>query len=91
MPDDIKLILHRWRPFNRGESTADRLNDLYPRMLRMPITAWEAGLGEEYSVVVPVDTIKEDIQQIVKNGMQIRNRNYIKSTELVSNKNYKNL
>ena len=61
-PDDIKLILHRWRPFNRGESAADRLDDLYPRKLRMPVTAWEAGLGEEYSAAVPVGTIKEDIQ-----------------------------
>ena len=49
----------------------------------MPVTAREAGLGEEYSVVVPVGTIKEDIQQIVEDGMQIRNRNYFQSAELV--------
>ena len=48
-PDDLKLILHRWKPFNRGESAADRLDDLYPRMLRMPVT-------------VPMGTIKEDVQ-----------------------------
>ena len=24
-PDDIKSILHHWRPFNRGESATDRL------------------------------------------------------------------
>ena len=82
-PDDIKLILHHWRPFNRGESAADRLDDLYWRKLRMPVTAREAGMGEEYSVAVPVGTIKEDIQQIVQDGMQIRNRNYVKSAELV--------
>ena len=64
-PDNAKLILHRWRPFNRGESAADRLDDLYLRTLQIPITAWEAGLGEEYSVAVPVGTIKEDIHQIV--------------------------
>ena len=82
-PDEIKLILHRLRPFNRGESTADRLDYLYPRTLRMPVTAREAGLGEEYSVVVPIGTIKEDIQQIVEDGMQIRSRNYVQSAELV--------
>ena len=49
----------------------------------MLITSLEAGLGEEYSVVVPVGTIKEYIQQIVEDGMQIRNRNYIQSAELV--------
>ena len=68
-PDDIKSILHRWKPFNRGESIADRLDDLYPRMLRLPMRAREAGQGEEYSVVVPVSTIKEDIYQIVEDGM----------------------
>ena len=78
-PDEIKLILHRLRPFNRGESVADRLDDLYPRMLRMPVTAREARLGEEYFVVVLVGTIKEDIQQVVEDGMQIRNRNYVQS------------
>ena len=57
-PDDFKLILHRWKPFNWGESAADRLDDLYLRMLRMPVTIREAGLGEEYSVAVPVGTIK---------------------------------
>ena len=61
-PDDIKLILHRWKPFNQGESVADRLDDLYPRMLQMLVTTQETGLGEEYSVVVPIGTIKEDIQ-----------------------------
>ena len=60
-PDDIKLILHRWKPFNRGESAVDRLDDLYPRTLPMPVTALEAGQGEEYFVAVPVRTIKEDI------------------------------
>ena len=82
-PNDIKLILHRWRPFNRGESAADRLDDLYPRTLRMPVTVREARLGEEYYVAVPVGTIKEDIQKIVQDGMQIRNRNYVQLVELV--------
>ena len=61
-PEDIKSIIHRWKPFNWGESATDRLDDLYPRKLRMPVTAQAVGLGEEYSVVVPVGTVKEDIQ-----------------------------
>ena len=48
-PNDIKYILHRWKPFNRGESTDDRLDDLYPRTLRLPVRAREAGQGEEYA------------------------------------------
>ena len=82
-PDDIKRILHRWRPFNQSESAADCLDDLYPGTLRMPVTIWEARLGEEYSMDIPVGTIKEDIQQIVQDRMHIRNRNYVQSAELV--------
>ena len=74
-PEDIKLILHRWKPFNRGEFTADRLDDLYPRMPRMLVTARVGGLGEEFFIVVPAGTRKEDLQQIVQDGMQIHNRN----------------
>ena len=81
--DDIKSILHRWRPFNGGESTADRLDDLYPRMLRLPVRAQEARQGEEYSIVIPVGTAKEDIYQIIKDGMWIRNRTFVQTVELV--------
>ena len=42
-PDDIKSILRRWKPFNRGESAANRLDDLYSRTLRLPVRAREAG------------------------------------------------
>ena len=59
--EDIKHILHRWKPFNRGKSTADRLDDLYPKMLRMPVIARAGGLGEKYSIVVPIGTGKEDL------------------------------
>ena len=40
-------------------------------------------MGEDYSVTVPIGTNKEDLQQIIDDGIQIRNRNYIQSTELV--------
>ena len=82
-PDDIKSILHSWKPFNRGESATDRLDDLYPRTLRLPVRAREARWGEEYSIIVPVSTAKKDIYQIVKDGMQIRNRNFVQTIELV--------
>ena len=41
----------------------------------MPVTSLAGGLGEEYSVAVPAGTGKEDLQQIVEDGMQIRNQN----------------
>ena len=49
----------------------------------MPVTAREAGLGKEYSMAILVGTIKEDIQQIVLDGMQIQNHNFVQSAELV--------
>ena len=82
-PNEIKSILHHWRPFNRGEFAADRLDDLYPRMLRLPVRAREARQGEEYSIVVPIGTVKEDIYQIVEDGIQICNRNFVQTAELV--------
>ena len=82
-PDNIKSILHRWRPFNRGESAADRLDDLYPRMLQFPVRVREARQGEEYSIVVLVSIAKKDIYQIVEDKMQIRNRNFVQIAELV--------
>ena len=49
----------------------------------MPVATRAGGMGEEYSVVIPVGIIKEDLQQICEDGMQIRNWNYVQLTELV--------
>ena len=83
-PEGAQEIVDRWRPFNRGESSTDHLHDLYPTMLRMPVTVRAEGQGEEYNISVPVGTIKEDLQQMIEDGMQVRNRNFAQSTELVS-------
>ena len=53
-------------------------------MLRMPVAIQAEGQGEEYSVSVPTGTTKEDLQQMIEDGMQVRNRNFAQSTELVS-------
>ena len=37
--EDIKHIIHRWKPFNQRESEVDRLDNLYLRTLWMPIAA----------------------------------------------------
>ena len=86
-PVGAQEIIDRWRPFNWGESSADHLHDLYPTMLRMPVTGGGGGggvQGEEYSISVPTGTIKEDLQQMIEDGMQVRNRNFDQSTKLVS-------
>ena len=81
--DEVKHIMRRWEPFHCGESAADLLNNLYPHMLRMSVVARGMGLGEDYTVSVPARTRKEDMQRIIVDGIQVCNRNYIKSTELV--------
>ena len=48
---------------------ADRLNSLYPVMLRMPVAARVNGVGEDYSMTVPAGTNKEDLQQIIDDGI----------------------
>ena len=45
-PGGAQEIIDRWRPFNWGESSADHLHDMYPMMLRMPITVRAGGQGE---------------------------------------------
>ena len=81
--NEVKYTLRRWEPFHSGESAADRLNNLYPHMLQMPVATRGMGLGEDYSVSIPAATWKEDIQWIIEDWIQVRNRNYVYSTELV--------
>ena len=45
--EDIKHIVYCWKPFNRSESAADRLNSLYLVMLRMPVVTQANGVGED--------------------------------------------
>ena len=77
-------IIDRWKPFNRGESSVDHFHDLYPMMLRMPVTVRARGQGEEYTIPIPTRTINDDLQQIIEDGMQVRNSNFAQPTELVS-------
>ena len=81
--DEVKYIMRHWEPFHRGEAAADRLNNLNPHMFRMPIAARGMSLGEDYSVSVPARTRNEDIERIIDDGIQVRNRNYVQSTKLV--------
>ena len=81
--DEVKFIMRRWEPFHRREVVADRMNNLYPPMYRMPVAARGMGLGEDYSMSVPARTRKEDIELIIVDGIQVRNHNFVQSTELV--------
>ena len=63
--EGVQEIIDHWRPFNRGESAADRMHDLYPTLLRLPVVVRARGQGEEYSVTVPVGTTKEDLEHMI--------------------------
>ena len=79
----MKDILRSWEPFHRGASAAYRLGNLYPHIYRVPVVSWGLGLREDYTVTLPASTPKEDFLQIIDDGIQVRNRNFIQSTELV--------
>ena len=82
-PEGAREIINRWKPFNRGETPASHLEQLYPAMLRMPINVRAEGKGEKYVVLIRTYAWKEDLKQVVEDGMLIHNRNFVQSTELV--------
>ena len=75
--EEVKDILRRWEPFHRGASAADRLDNLYPHIYQVPIVAQGMGLREDYSVTLPASTPKDDFLQIIDDGIQVRNRNFV--------------
>ena len=81
--EEVKDILRRWEPFHRGASAADRLGSLYPHIYRVSVVARNIGLREDYSVTLLTSTPKKDFLQIINDGIQVRNRNFMQSTELV--------
>ena len=82
-PEGAQEIINIWSSFNIGESSADHLHEMYPTLLRMPVAVQAEGRGEEYAVSVPVSTGKEDLLQMVEDGMLVCNLNFAQSTELV--------
>ena len=53
-PKDIKHVIHGWKPFNQGESAADRLDNLYPRTLRIPVAAWPVDWAKSTLLTSPL-------------------------------------
>ena len=82
--EEVKKILRRWESFHCEASAADRLNSLYPPMYRVPVAARGMGLHKAYTVPVLASTPNEGFLHITNDGIQVRNRNFVQSTELVS-------
>ena len=62
VPEGAQEIINCWKPFNRGESPATHLEQLYPTMLRMPVEVQAKGKGEKYAVSIPAYACKEDLK-----------------------------
>ena len=52
-------------------------------MLRMPVDVRAEGKGAKYVISIPTYACKEDLKQVVEDGMLIRNHNFVQSVELV--------
>ena len=81
--EEVKDILRRWEPFHRGASVADRLGNLYLHIYQVPVVARGLGLREDYTMTLPASTSKEDFLQIIDEGIQVRNCNFVQLIELV--------
>ena len=75
--EEVKDILLHWEPFHCRAFAADRLNSLYPPMYRVPIASRGMGLHEDYTVLLLASTPKEDFLQIIDDGIQVRNHNFV--------------
>ena len=76
-PEGAQEIINHWKPFNMGESSTTHLEQLYPAMLQMSVEVRAEGMGEKYVVSIPTYDYKEDLKQVVEDGMLIRNRNFV--------------
>ena len=52
-------------------------------MLRMPVEVRAEGKGENYAISFLAYASKEDLKQVVEDGMLIRNHKFFQSAELV--------
>ena len=82
-PEGAQEIVNRWDPFNRGESPAAHLEQLYLAMPWMPTEVRAEGKGKKYVVSIPTYTRKEDLKQVVEDDILIHNRNFVQSAEIV--------
>ena len=53
------------------------MEQLYPALLRMPVAVRAKGKGEEYALSIPAYACKDELKQVVEDGMLIRNCNFV--------------
>ena len=55
------------------------MHQLYPTLLRMPVVVRVEGRAEEYVISVLAYACKDELKQVVEDGMLISNRNFDKT------------
>ena len=61
-PEGAQKIINCRKPYNRRESPAALLEQLYPALLQMSVAVRAEGKGENYVVSVPAYAYKEDLK-----------------------------
>ena len=77
--DEARSIIDRWNPFNKRDSCAIHMSELYPNLLRIPVEA----RVEEYSIPFPGYMDKKTYQRVAKDKMFIHSQDFDKTIELV--------
>ena len=77
--DEARSIIDRWNPFNKRDSSAAHVNELYSNQLRISV----AACGEEYYIPFPSYMDKKSYQRVAEGGMFIRNHDFDETAELV--------
>ena len=72
--DKAWSIFYHWNSFNKRDSSATHIRELYPNLFRILV----AARAEEYSIPFP-----KSYQRVAKEGMFIRNHDFDEMVELV--------
>ena len=78
-PDEARSIINLRNLFNKRDSSATHMRELYPDLLQIPMAAHV----EEYSIPFPNYMDKKSYQRMAMDGMFIRNHDFDEMVELV--------
>ena len=77
--DKAWSIINWWNPFNKRDSSAAHMCELYSTLLRILVAAHV----EEYSIPFPIHMDKKSYQLVAEDETFIRNYDFDKTVELV--------
>ena len=78
-PDEAQSIIDHWNPFNKRDSSAAHMPELYSNLLRIPLRT----RAKEYSIPFLTYVDKKSYQRVAEDRMFIRNHDFDETAELV--------